>query len=364
VRDEFHDLLYGIQADQYGVPTADLLLSSMAPRVEGLRLRLSQEDTSHPFLTGVQALNSTMIQVRFSEAIDSLSVGRTSVTIADTLSGARLEPQMPYLLRETPSTLIVPLAQPMDSGAAYRLRVGGLNDRAGNTLDSTNASAAFTAATLPDTVPPGWKILGVTDSLRGYPPAQPLLVVFSEPVEHQPAVEGIAVRDSSMTPAGFDARWLGPADLALIFAVPLKSRSWYAVNVILDSLRDLRGNVRRDSTRRVRFETLDMKSTGTIEGWVRDSSRGKGEYVVIAKGVGVPDPIEQRVRLEHAGAFQLKDLPEGLYAVWGFKDTDGSGVYSPGLPFPFLPSEPFAVLADTLKVRARWGVEGVALILR
>ena len=34
---------------------------------------------------------------------------------------------------------------------------------------------------------------------------------------------------------------------------------------------------------------------------------------------------------------------------------------SPGRPYPFLPSEPFTVGSDTVKVRARWTVEGVSL---
>jgi hypothetical protein len=364
VRDEFHDLLYGKQIDEFGVPTGDVMLSPGSPRIEGLRIRLSREDTSHPFLTGTQVLNRNSVQARFSEAIDSMSIAGAVIALADTLSGRASATLPPYLVRENPSTLIVPLTEPLDSGVVYRLSVRGLTDRAGNRLDSSTASAVFVASGVPDTLPPGWTIAGLRDSLRGYPPDRPMVFSFSEPVNRRAAEQGIALRDTAGLVPDVDFRWLSPADLALVFRSPLRSRTWYNVRVVLDSLRDFHGNERRDSIRNIRFQTFDMKMTGTIEGWVRDSSRSHGMCAVIAKGGDVTEPEERSVRLPGPGSFILKDLPEGFYALWAYRDADSSGAYTFGSPYPYIPSETFTVLPETLKVRARWGVEGAALILR
>jgi hypothetical protein len=364
VRDEFHDLLYGKQIDEFGVPTGDVLLAPERLRVDGLRIRLAREDTSHPFLTGLQFITTTALQARFSESIDSLSVGTAALALADTLSGHTVGISDAYLLRESPSTLILPLAVPLDSGTAYRFTIRGLTDRAGNLLDSSTASAVIVAGGMPDTIAPGWTILGVRDSLRGYPPGRPLVLIFSEPVDRTAAANGITLTDSGRTVRDIDPQWLDPASLALNFRTPLTSRTWYHLHVVLDSLRDLHGNARKDSTRVIRFQTFDMKMTGMIDGWVRDSSRSRGVCVVMARGSDGPDPEERTVRLPAPGAFSLRELPEGFYALWAYRDADSSGAYSFGLPFPFRPSENFTVLPETLKVRARWGVEGAALILR
>jgi hypothetical protein len=66
-------------------------------------------------------------------------------------------------------------------------------------------------------------------------------------------------------------------------------------------------------------------------------------------------------RLPKPGAFSIERLPEGKYTLQSFRDQDGNGVFSPGRPYPFTPSERFAVFPDTVKVRARWAIEGVTI---
>ena len=64
------------------------------------------------------------------------------------------------------------------------------------------------------------------------------------------------------------------------------------------------------------------------------------------------------------GKFLVDHLPEGKYTMSAFVDADSSGSYTFGKPFPYHVSERFTIYPDTLKVRARWGVEGVVLTLR
>jgi hypothetical protein len=106
---------------------------------------------------------------------------------------------------------------------------------------------------------------------------------------------------------------------------------------------------------------LDLRKTGEITGKTTDSPEGKGPYLVVAESIDLAQKQSRSARIERPGPFALSQLMEGKYTVSGFEDTDGSGKYSFGVPFPFRPAERFAVAADTLRVRARWGIEGVLL---
>jgi len=148
------------------------------------------------------------------------------------------------------------------------------------------------------------------------------------------------------------------AEVLVAPETPLKSFAWYTLRVTLDSLRDSRGQRYRDSTYRLRFQTLDARALGTVEGSITGAS---GAYAVILSAV-TTDVNPQRIvtrRLDHAGKFQIDQLPELRYNLQAFEDVDGDGKFRAGLPYPFMPSARFAVGADTIKVRARWSVEGV-----
>jgi hypothetical protein len=44
----------------------------------------------------------------------------------------------------------------------------------------------------------------------------------------------------------------------------------------------------------------------------------------------------------------------GDYGIRAFRDEDGSGTWSAGAPFPFVPAERWASFPDTVTIRARW----------
>jgi hypothetical protein len=145
---------------------------------------------------------------------------------------------------------------------------------------------------------------------------------------------------------------------------PLLSKVWYTLRVRMDSIRSLNGLRYRDSTYRLRFQTLDLRTTGTISGQVIDAANGAGAIVLTASSIDLTPQRSSTVTLPVPGPFQLEQLVEGKYVVNGFRDSDGSGKYSYGTPSPFVPSERFAVYPDTIRVRARWGVEGLTLHFR
>ncbi|MFN0157043.1 MAG: Ig-like domain-containing protein [Bacteroidota bacterium] len=364
VRDEYRDLIYNIQIDQYGVSTRDVIITAAQQRAENVWFRMAKEDTSRPFLTSATSLNRSTLRVSFSEPIDSVAFAQAVFTLTDTMGSNEVPIRLAYLQRNGFMTAGIISGMPLDSGASYRISVQNVIDRAGNPLDSMNASMTFVAAGGLDTLSPTLSFIEMRDSLRDHPLAQPILLSFSEPVDHQPLEGAMQLRDGeNLIPA--ELRWFNATDCAIVPVEQLKSKTWYQVSIHLDSARDMHGNRGADSTVIVRFETRDLRLTGTIEGTVVDVDDGAtGTIMITATSIGVPSPETREMALAKPGIFIIDQLPEGRYTLQAFRDADSSRSYTYGLPFPFAPAERFTVAGDTAKVRARWNVEGVLLRFR
>jgi hypothetical protein len=366
VRDQYRNLLYDREVDQYGVWTGDIALGPDTPRIANVWIRLSQEDTSRPFLSSVVPVDKWEIEARFSEPVDSARFPEASLRVVDTLTGNVQPVLLSYILRRTPAVVGVLTTVPLDSSRGYRFEARGIFDRAGNPLDSSHAALVFTGSNTPDTVRPVLTFRSLSDSARGFPPDESLEADFSEPVEHGPLAAAVILRDSADRQVPLVRRWLDSADLLLEPEQPLMSNAWYLLSVVLDSVRDLHGNGYRDSSAVLHFQTLDLRTTGVLEGTVVDDrgKAGRGPIHVRAASVDLIPPKMRTVVLPRPGDFTLDQLIEGKYRLSGFRDADSSGSYSYGRPFPFVPSERFTVYPDTVKVRARWSVEGILLRFR
>lgn len=365
IRDEYRDLIYNKQVDAYGVASADIIVSPESRNIENIHFRLTREDTTKPFITSVRTVDLSNVQVRFSEPLDSVSVDDATATIMDTLTGSPAGIRVLYVDPNTPSALAVVTTSPLDSGAAYRVAVAGVSDTAGNFLDSLHAEIVLVASGPRDTIPPGVSVAGLRDSTRSILPEDQFTVLFSEPVGQQALQQAIVLLDSDAHPVQSTLVWKSAAQCLLTPDLPLVSGAWYTMTVMLDSVRDFQGNSPRDSVLQIRFQTVDMRSTGVIDGTVLDEKEeGRGVVFLTAQSVDQTPWPARTIQLKGPGRFHFEEIPEGRYILNAFRDSDSSGVYTFGLPFPYQPSERFAVLDDTLKVRARWSVEGVLLRFR
>lgn len=360
VRDEYKNLVYDREVDQYGVSQNDITLTPARPHAAGIWFRLAKEDTTRPFLSSVTASDRYHLLLRFSEAVDTISVTHAAFRLLDTLSLSPLRLGALYQDMGNPALIGAELIDPLDSTRTYRMIVKGLVDRAGNVADSTRVGADFPGSGIPDTVRPVLRVHDVADSSRGIPLDIPFEIDLGKPVSLGPALASVTLLDSArrVVPANVVART--PAQIRLIPRIPLIPSAWHTIRIVLDSLVDSRGNGYRDSTALIRFQTLDLRVTGTIEGRVLDPA-GKGAVVINARSVDLTPPRSDSVRIEKDTSFVIGKLQEGKYAIQGYRDEDGNREYTPGLPHPFKPSERFAVYPDTVKVRARWSIEGVVL---
>ncbi len=360
VRDEYRNLVYDREIDQYGLWTGDLSVDAGRPVMENVWFRLSKEDTTKPFVSGAKAVDQFHAEVRFSEAIDSTSFQRAVFDLADTLTLTPVRLGAAYQNMGDPALAGLETLDPLDSTATYRLTVRGAVDRAGNRLDTLHATQSFPGSSLPDTARPMVTVRGVTDSSRGHGTDMPFAIVFSKPVGLSSATGGIVMRDSSSRAVPSTLIPRTPAELFLVPAQPLKSFAWYSIRVVLDSVRDSRGRCYRDSVVVIHLQSQDHRTTGMIQGRIVDPA-GAGAVVLIVNSVDLTPPRSVVFRSPEPGAFSIERLPEGRYTIQSYRDQDRDGVFSPGQPFPFMPSERFAVFPDTVKVRARWAIEGVTI---
>jgi hypothetical protein len=363
VRDEFRNLLYDRQTDQFGVTTHDVQVNEKIPQAGGLWFRLSSEDTTKPFLTKVIALSRSQVQLRFSEPLDTASFRATAIALTDTLGRNPVGVALAVLERtDSLAARIIP-ASPLESGNVYMLSIAHVRDRVGNLIDSANANGVFTAEGFLDTLRPTLEIVSIRDSTREIPFESTFELRFSEPVEQRSVPPAVSLLDSTKRQPEHDKRWISAMSLLISPRKSLNSASWYTIRVVMDSVRDLSGNGWKDSVSMLRFQTLDVKATGTVEGVVIDGDNGTnlGEIYLTATRVLSSSPTAATLRLSGPGKFRFERLLEGRYTLSAFRDRDSSENFSFGKPAPFIPSERFAVITDTLKVRARWAVEGVVV---
>jgi hypothetical protein len=366
VRDEYRNLLYDKEVDQFGVGREDVTIDQRHPRFDDVRFRISREDTTCPFVTGAAAVNRRQIEVRFNEPLDSLSILLSSCAVLDTVKRISVPLLAAFSRAAAPAVVGLITGDPLDSVGAYTVYVRGVVDRAGNRVDTLHSSTSFAGSGRPDTVRATVSLAGIRDSLRGVSPDRPFSVLFSEPLLHEPVRAAVVLRDSLRRPVPASLRWMNRTDALLTPDQMLYSKAWYALTVVMDSVRDLRGMRYRDSIAAIRFETLDLRTTGSVAGTVTDEATPvpAGRYFVTATTVDHNPAMDRSVSIAGPGKFAIEMLPEGRFTIEAYQDADSSGSYSYGRPFPFVPSERFTVYPDTVKVRARWKVEGVKLNFR
>jgi uncharacterized protein (DUF2141 family) len=67
---------------------------------------------------------------------------------------------------------------------------------------------------------------------------------------------------------------------------------------------------------------------------------------------------------DSAKAFLFPKIPAGDYVLEAYKDRDENGRFFNGNAFPYKAPEPFGILRDTIRVRARWETKGVVIPVR
>lgn len=365
VRDEFRNLLYDPETDEYGVPSIPIRLTPEDTIATNILMQLAREDTTAPRLIRVAAANVREVSVEFSEAIDTATIFTNGFHIVDTLTTKplRVLAVSPNLTK--PSELLLS-TDPQQANLGHRLKVEGVKDLSGLSISPLANSLAFSSSDVPDTASLRISSVSLRDSARGTSFLPQLQVMFSKPVRNIDTSRILSLEDASKIPIASFTRWIGNSAVEIRPQKQLAPKAWYVLRIAADQLQDFSDNAAKDSSGRVSFETMDSEFFSSIEGILADKaiSDTSGGFVLLAHNVSQKDSKPYTLFLPNQGSFKFTDILEGRYALRVFRDRNGDRTYTSGLPFPFQLSERFAVYPDTLKLRARWPLEGVKMELR
>jgi len=365
VRDEYRNLVYDPETDEFGVLNRSLFLTEDDTLASSLNIRLAKEDTTEPRLTKVTSVHEGLVLAEFSEWIDTLQMRNDAFQIIDTLSRVRLNvagvfPHLP----DCRSMYVLTERQADERG--YVLTADGLKDSVGRVMSELAKSLPFTGLGTADTTGPMVSGLTFQDSTRNTVLDPVITLYLTEPVREVDWTQVLQLQDSLKRNVPVRGRWAGAAGIELSPADLLLGKMWYSMRVNTGLLKDITGNTGKDTVLSFSFETLDSERLSGIEGVVVDSHRDDttGPVVVKAFDITKKGPAVQTITIPGPGPFSFGRLLEGRYTLEAYRDRNTNGAYDAGRIVPFQSSERFTVHSDTLRLRARWPVEGVKVELR
>ena len=135
------------------------------------------------------------------------------------------------------------------------------------------------------------------------------------------------------------------------------------MNDLVMVLRDTTGDrVRPSAIADTLSSEPSERMVGTVSGtiWIQNTD-GPAEEVppCYLRATSTEETDKHSSLTSHPpGPYEWK-LPSGRYRFSAFLDENHNSVHDAGSPFPFIPSEPFRSLPDTILVRARWETRGI-----
>lgn len=365
VRDEYKNLLYDPETDEFAAASRDILLGGDDSLVVGVTMKLMREDTTAPRLIKITPVNRRILLLELSEPADTGSVTVGNFILADTVIRRPLS--IGTIAAKSPKRHeFFLVSEEQAPSTPYDLTISSLRDLSGREISSSASTLRFTSSDVRDTLQPFVDSFSLSDSARNVVLRPWLEVHLSEPVRFTPWESMIELRDSLDRRISVTGHWPNTATMVVQPLQDLMGLAWYHLLVKTGFLVDQEGNKGTDTLRILNFQTLDADRLSSISGIVYDNNRTdtSGSVVVSAVLVGRSNTPPRSVSIPRPGPFQLLALPEGQYILQAFRDRNENGVYDAGRLYPFSISERFLVAGDTLKLRARWPLEQVVLRLK
>lgn len=364
IRDEYKNFLYDPQVDQFGVFSDSITLSADISHFSGLSFRMTTEDTLSPFIDAVTAVDKNKITIRFNEPIDTSNIQNISISISDTLKADSLTVKEICILGSERKQLLVHSSD--QDTSIYTLTIVGVKDTSGNIILDKDNQLVFQGSIIPDTVSPSVTFINLKDSINDIPYSFILKLDFTESIIKEKFQRGFNILDSNKVLVEGKLNWLSDAIVSFFPSEKLQSLMWYTVSIVMDSISDYSGNSIKDSTLVRKFRTIDKKKLGEIRGLVSDSPRDTldEDVVIEINKLNSVTKFSKKLDSKKSGNYAFEDLEEGQYIIGAFTDGNKNGLYNYGKIYPYLRSEQFIFYPDTIKVRARWPVDGINLRLK
>jgi hypothetical protein len=362
IRDEYRNLVYDREVDEYGVPSNIIHISQSDTLAAGVLMQLAKEDTSGPRLIKASALDRNHVIAEFSESLHPSSITLASFIVADTVDRKPLEIIAVYPDPFKPKSIIT-VTQKQDSAKTYYFYVQSVTDSIGNKVNPLANSFTFKGSPKADTIGPRLVAVSIKDSTQNIDLRPVFTLTFSNALAKTTTLDFVTMLNNNKQQITVEKKRLSDVLVSIKPEKMLLNMTWYALRADLRQLHDWKDSACKDSTKVWRFETLDIEDMSSVEGTVVDLNfiDTSGHLYVTAFEIGKKNPNYYIEPTDATGKFIFPIVAEGHYVFQAFRDRNKNGMYDSGKPFPFIFSERLSPFSDTLKVRARWPLEGVKI---
>jgi len=330
--------------EEYAMPTSDTRVEAGVARVVMLRVGPAL-DVFKPYLVRSRSTSTRTIVATMSENVDSSALSPSSFVVRDSTRGTVVPLRSVSISPDARDRVVLHTIEPLASGT-YLIRCdsSSVRDSAGNVAADTGASIRFAASTTPDTTRLRIVSVSMPDSARKVNTPVVFDVRFSDAV------------DSS------SSGWISPTIYRYHHISTTKPGTWDSLALPLRGLRSVLGSVMRDTVLVRRFATSERSDPGTVTGTLTDSLHAGGPFLL--RIVSAKDSIVATTVLQGSGEWTIENVPEGTYTMDVVLDVNRNGRYDHGGQHPYRPSEFIWTVTTPLRVRARWTVDGVAILLK
>ena len=364
VRDEYRNLFYDAETDQYALPSREISVSRSDTLIENIVLQLAVEDTTGPRLTKSEAVDARHVLVEFSEPVQSPAAVANRQSIVDTLSEKPLDILAFYERPDAKNSWIAETKY-QDSSATYEFRADVVDMTGNSTLRSANR-LRFKGSKIVDSLAVKLSSIALKDSAVNIDLAPAFSATFLNAVDGKSVQRAFHLTELNKGEVTTNAVRISDVQYSISSSAPLQSVTQYTLRYDGRVLQGLGGGHSRDSVKNFHFETLDAELLTSIEGVVKlhRANVTHAPVMVLAYNMGKRETPRLSTESDALGRFKFLKLDEGKYVLQAYIDANKNGAHDSGLPFPFSLSEPISDFSDTLKVRARWPLEGVVLNFR
>ena len=321
----------------------------------GVDMLMSLQDTTGAWIRSVRVLDRNHLQLHFNEPV--YKTPTSMISIQD--SAANILHVTSFFPDPLDSVAWMLTTEIQEYKKRYFVLTSGFQDQLGN--QNLPDTAIFEGSELPDTIGPHLMEFSPEDLARDVLDMPAIQILFNEEI----TADSCPVMTFGDLENQIPFNW--ETDGAALNISPKDSISnigTVQVSVSLNSIGDPFGNHGIDSVLTWKFTLVPPDTMGKIIGQIDDEdTTATGVFILEASKLGSRESWRSSWEVDSTGIFQLDWMLPGEYQLQAFRDEDGSGDYSYGSPYPFVPSERFTFYSDTLTVRSRWETAGVVITI-
>jgi len=364
VLDKFKDGLISDGQDQYSTSISDAVVEYGVSKDIVFRFG-KNVDFSPPTVFSAESINDKIINVYFSEQLDSTSISINQFVLIDSLSQEKIKlinAELSFDIRN-----IVRLISEESVNANRRLTLSisnsdkSIRDTSGVEFADSTKYVHFYSSSKIDTSYFYEVRRSIRDSAAAINPYMPISFRFSYPIKEIDNNKILFINAADSSKINFDVNFPISSKINLKPTKNLEYNSEYRIEFPIRSIIPLNSEIKYDSLISLYFKTEDNRMAGMVSGSIVDSTNCSGNlFVVLA-------PQNARasyfIKANSNGTWSHDNIRSGIYSIWLYCDINRNDKYDFGNLIPFEFAEPFYLTTQEINIRSRWELKDVMLYI-